>query len=903
MPMRDAKAMSLLGLGDLRLPSSEREGRLRDCDKARTIGGAVLAAWPGYQRVGMRFLNHSVYGSPDEAAFVDQFAALHPRIQIFRFPQHYMRKDLGHGLVAVDRNTATDGRILGLGFHEAGLLGTQIVGEPILLRDDVDGLNDLSVRGVFSLEGSSRVYLIEITSAATPDVFRWSEDGGQTYTSSVNVTGDWQTLSNGVEIKFAATTGHTDGQVWALAAGNRPTLAAHLFRQGNNDWVNFVGTKEKTLIATAWDRVLADDGRKVRPAGIIAPHIKPQVTPDTTGGVDVGQTNTTPIEWTAVSPASVALSTTAPIPDGETRVVNVTIPSSIRAGKVDLGYNNISATIASTVKRVRVKLYGDFERGYIAENKFSLVFATAVALGGTRVVIKCRQRIKAREWTQIDLPWDQSTNFALESVGLRLHGSIGPGKFTSGNLLIRVSQLEHDNSTAAVSTLFSSPSNWRFRFTWYDRTRRRESAPSPYTEPLKLAGSGIKLDIAGYFPGMQAGLLNSAPEGVDAVMIYVSNDEWGQDSRLGRGLVFRRLSPTDGNALTEFTTGSQSQLTLTFSDEDEKQFVNAQNNPQEPFYNRHPPSGNWMAADGDRVIIGDRPGLHLTGEWTFTNASRLVVPVEAADTDDQAVVGEWMEGREFRRDGDDRIYTIVKTLDTDDDGILDALWIGDDFDPEVQDMTTPYQGASGNGRAQILPDKRRIYWTNKTEMGVDLEAASIVNQIELFPVGDGVVGGGKVGEFLYVIGHQNCFIFRQNTGALDNSPATTGTAYLDPLHLRGVGLIGRRAWVNLSSGEALFISNKGELYVAAGGGISPHPASPRLASWLAGKGFLADTRRARELFLERKQDGEKQLLYIGVMSGFDEDAVVTDSDGADITHRPGVMAKAQDTYEFAEATA
>ena len=55
-----------------------------------------------------------------------------------------------------------------------------------------------------------------------PDTFRWRTSWGPAGTASnvhdrVSITGDWQELRNGVQIKFDATTGHSEGSFWALS--------------------------------------------------------------------------------------------------------------------------------------------------------------------------------------------------------------------------------------------------------------------------------------------------------------------------------------------------------------------------------------------------------------------------------------------------------------------------------------------------------------------------------------------------------------------------------------------------------------------------------------------------------------------------------------------------------------
>lgn len=82
------------------------------------------------------------------------------------------------------------------------------------------GLNDLTPSGTFT--GSVDMdYVVEIDGTGTPDTFKWSDDDGSTWTTGVSITGSAQTLNNGVQITFGATTGHTSGDKWYFRAGFR----------------------------------------------------------------------------------------------------------------------------------------------------------------------------------------------------------------------------------------------------------------------------------------------------------------------------------------------------------------------------------------------------------------------------------------------------------------------------------------------------------------------------------------------------------------------------------------------------------------------------------------------------------------------------------------------------------
>ena len=85
------------------------------------------------------------------------------------------------------------------------------------------GVNDLSAGGTFT--GTARtLFEIEIDAKATPDTFKWRKitrdsNGTKTigaWTEDVDITGAAQTLSDGVTVTFAATTGHTVSDAWTV---------------------------------------------------------------------------------------------------------------------------------------------------------------------------------------------------------------------------------------------------------------------------------------------------------------------------------------------------------------------------------------------------------------------------------------------------------------------------------------------------------------------------------------------------------------------------------------------------------------------------------------------------------------------------------------------------------------
>lgn len=91
-----------------------------------------------------------------------------------------------------------------------------------------DTLNDLSSNspvtggsGVYTGNSRKRFY-VKIDSAVNPNTFQWSNDGGATtIASGVAITaGVEQTLSDGVKITFASSTGHSIFDEWYINARN-----------------------------------------------------------------------------------------------------------------------------------------------------------------------------------------------------------------------------------------------------------------------------------------------------------------------------------------------------------------------------------------------------------------------------------------------------------------------------------------------------------------------------------------------------------------------------------------------------------------------------------------------------------------------------------------------------------
>ncbi len=115
-----------------------------------------------------------------------------------------------------------DGSVLSKNDHDQPFKGkTAYIGLPYFHGT---GLNDLSTNTQLNgFTGSvDRRFEIKITQAGTPDKFQWrsrvysQRTQNPPWSSNTSITGSSQSLSNGVTITFAATTGHTVGDEWSV---------------------------------------------------------------------------------------------------------------------------------------------------------------------------------------------------------------------------------------------------------------------------------------------------------------------------------------------------------------------------------------------------------------------------------------------------------------------------------------------------------------------------------------------------------------------------------------------------------------------------------------------------------------------------------------------------------------
>jgi hypothetical protein len=78
------------------------------------------------------------------------------------------------------------------------------------------GNDDMTTGGTYTAS-STKTFRVQIDGEGTPDTYKWSEDGGATWVSTLNLVTATVYLSYGISMTFAATTGHTTGDYWVFS--------------------------------------------------------------------------------------------------------------------------------------------------------------------------------------------------------------------------------------------------------------------------------------------------------------------------------------------------------------------------------------------------------------------------------------------------------------------------------------------------------------------------------------------------------------------------------------------------------------------------------------------------------------------------------------------------------------
>ncbi len=121
------------------------------------------------------------------------------------------------------------------------------------------GLNDMTTSGTYSSK-IRRKYKVEIDGTGGTDTYKWSNDDGATFKqSTVPMVSGAVELEYGVNITFAAQTGHTSGDFWYFDATDIIWVANSV---KTIDAMSCAGSQKyesETLVPTKWIRFWVDN--------------------------------------------------------------------------------------------------------------------------------------------------------------------------------------------------------------------------------------------------------------------------------------------------------------------------------------------------------------------------------------------------------------------------------------------------------------------------------------------------------------------------------------------------------------------------------------------------------------------------------------------------------------------
>lgn len=105
-------------------------------------------------------------------------------------------------------------------------------------------LNDFSIGDTSNYTGGvKKDYYIQIDGVGSPNTFKWGVFDGSNQTpiaTGVAITGNEQTLQNGVKIKFGATTGHSIDSLWYVSYDGNETYGIRVGRGTHTDYIEGV---------------------------------------------------------------------------------------------------------------------------------------------------------------------------------------------------------------------------------------------------------------------------------------------------------------------------------------------------------------------------------------------------------------------------------------------------------------------------------------------------------------------------------------------------------------------------------------------------------------------------------------------------------------------------------------
>jgi hypothetical protein len=685
---------------------------------------------------------------------------------------------------------------------------------------------------------------------------------------------------------------HPGGQVpdpLSVPADRTPKLLGYLNRQGPNDAVQFMHFQGLTHLVTPWDEHYVFDGSVLRKCGIRAPYGAPDVQPRTVEFApgDEQQTIASAIKW-IYGPTASAWTVNIPGTNGLISVTNslgktaaqdTSTTDTDKDGVLDTNeficfqYDACRATKLQNVFTCNAPAYPMTPTGYspvsirvekyplIGKSLLNYLYWVFTYTDGTT------QKVKVGTAEQhIALLWKKT----LSKIDLynTLDYDNGPDTV---KFAIRIS-VEWYNSTPGAGNPFWSTAKRLFCFSFYDSTRMRESAPSPYSAEIDMSETAYKINVGGALREYGATWNNANPEPgiVDKVRVYTHNQTWGNDDS---GYPMMRLVgafeiPTpdaDGNAWINLPGITEDELYLAIA----------------PSYENNVPSGGVaITTDGERMLIGNQPAfsvgkcvclgspnrLDLFKCWMNTSAEKVWAKTDpsgktftcstaATDTalpwkcsDDSTLAwceawdrsagtktagtytlyaaqsptwGPWMEGREINLGAAGK-FLLSKALP-------DHAWV---YLPGSTDAMPGVDYADHNKLLsyELTGQPNRLTWTSRTVGGLDAESTPMAGYKLLDMPGDEILALGHCGEFLVAVGRSHIVFLRQDLGVIDGL-ATSGDPFPNPRSDMG-GCVSGRTFAQLPNQSALFLGADGKLMSLSANGAQVIPLSERFKGWI-----------------------------------------------------------------------
>jgi len=127
-------------------------------------------------------------------------------------------------------------------------------------------IDDLEVGGDYDLGPGPAIYTIRIDSTGTngaPDTFTWGAGDIFTYhQEKVLITGDWQTLGNGVRVRFPSKSGYSLGSLWFLSYDGAEAYGIRIGHGMQKDYIENVRIFGKGTIDL-------NNTQNVQPSGLV----------------------------------------------------------------------------------------------------------------------------------------------------------------------------------------------------------------------------------------------------------------------------------------------------------------------------------------------------------------------------------------------------------------------------------------------------------------------------------------------------------------------------------------------------------------------------------------------------------------------------------------------------------